>query len=190
MKKKKIIGTVIGVIFFVALIAGATYAWLTFNINVTNGTYNGTTGNFLIDYVGGGEITSVPVVSSGTPESSAVKEITAKLATNSVPGKLTIKLTTNSTTLITTSGVINYAVCTSSTTTSSCTNNFNNAVSTGTISASGEKVLYADTTDLTNTNKHYFVYFWIDGSQITNEMLADGQNSYSGYISASAEQSH
>ena len=44
MDRKKLIGTIIGVIFFVALIAGATFAWLTFNANVTNGNYNVSTG--------------------------------------------------------------------------------------------------------------------------------------------------
>ena len=67
MNKQKLIGTIIGVIFFVALIAGATFAWLTFNATVTNGAYNGTTQNFVINYTKGKDIDSVPPkLSSGT----------------------------------------------------------------------------------------------------------------------------
>lgn len=40
MDKKKLIGTIIGVTMFAALIAGATFAWLTFSATITNGSYN------------------------------------------------------------------------------------------------------------------------------------------------------
>lgn len=191
MDKKKLIGTIIGVIFFIVLIAGATFAWLTFSANITNGNYNTITGNFVIDYVGAQTLDDVPILSTGTPESAAVRTVSAKLSTNSIAGKLTVKLTTNSDTLLTTSGALNYAVCTSATEASSCTTDFSQAVATGTINASGEKNLYVDPNDLTTANRYYFVYFWLDGSLITNDILeTPDQNSYSGYIHASAEQSH
>lgn len=189
MNQKKLIGTIIGVLFFAALIAGATFAWFTFGINVTNGNYNAATGKFSIDYVGGGEITSAPTVTTGTPANATVKQITAKLSTASIKGKITIKLTSTSTNLLTTSGAINYAVCKSTSTTSTCTTDFSNAVATGSITASGEKVLYADPEDLTTTIRYYFVYFWIDGSKVTAEMIGD-TNKYSGYIHASGEQTY
>ena len=50
MDKKKLIGTIIGVTMFAALIAGATFAWLTFNATITEGTYNAASMNFLVDY--------------------------------------------------------------------------------------------------------------------------------------------
>ena len=45
MNQKKLIGTIIGVLFFAVLIAGATFAWFTFSVNVSNGNYNAATGN-------------------------------------------------------------------------------------------------------------------------------------------------
>ena len=56
MNKKKIIGASIGVALFAILIAGATFAWLTLNANVTNGIYNSSTVCFDIDYSNGGSI--------------------------------------------------------------------------------------------------------------------------------------
>lgn len=52
MDNKKIIGAILGVVAFIALVAGATFAWLTTTVNVTNGTYNGKTKNFVIAYAG------------------------------------------------------------------------------------------------------------------------------------------
>lgn len=188
MNQKKLIGTIIGIIFFVVLIAGATFAWLSATATVTNGTYNVSTKNFVINYVGGGTISSVPVLSTATPATATVKQLSAALANNSVAGKLTITLTTESTSLLTTSGAINYIVCTSTTTTSSCASNFNSKVASGTITKSGDLTLYTDTSDLTTSTKYYFVYFWVDASKVTNEMMSSSQNAYSGYIHASAAQ--
>ena len=192
MNQKKLIGTIIGVLFFAVLIAGATFAWFTFSVNVSNGNYNAATGKFSIDYVGGGEITSAPIVTTGTPENATVKQITAKLSNASISGKITIKLTTSSTNLLTTSGAINYAICKSASDTSTCTTVFSNAVATGSITASGEKILYDDKDDpLTTATRYYFVYFWLDGSKVTAEMVGDGdEKKYSGYIHASGEQTY
>lgn len=191
MNQKKLIGTIVGVLFFAALIAGATFAWFTFSVNVSNGNYNAATGKFSIDYVGGGEIRSAPIVTTGTPENATVKQITAKLSNASISGKITIKLTTSSTNLLTTSGAINYAICKSESETSTCTTDFSNAVATGSITESGEKILYADTKDLTTATRYYFVYFWIDGSKVTAEMVGDSdEKKYTGYIHASGEQTY
>ena len=40
MNKKKLYGTLIAVIFFAVIIIGATFAWLTYTFNATNGVYN------------------------------------------------------------------------------------------------------------------------------------------------------
>lgn len=204
MERKKMIGAIIGVTLFAALIAGATYAWLSATVNVTGGNYNAATGNFVIDYndgAAGGTIGNVPIVSTPSKSSlvtaEAFKEITANLATGSISGKLTIKLTTTVDNLLTKSGALNYAICVGT----DCAEDLSGATITGTINTTGvgtttaegytyEKVLYADPSDLTTDQKSYFVYFWLDGTKITNAMVEqDGQNEYSGYIHASAEQS-
>jgi len=206
MERKKMIGAIIGVTLFAALMAGATYAWLSATVNVTRGNYNAATGNFVIDYndgAAGGTIENVPIVSTPSKSSlvtaEAFKEITANLATGSISGKLTIKLTTTVDNLLTKSGALNYAICVEE---DCAEEDLSDADVTGTINTTNvgtttdegytyEKVLYADPSDLETTQKSYFVYFWLDGTKITNAMVEqDGQNEYSGYIHASAEQSH
>ena len=126
MDRKKLIGTIIGVIFFVALIAGATFAWLTFNANVTNGNYNVRTGNFLVDYQGDTELTDIKTLSNVTAANVATSGATkvtvkaAKKTADSANGTLTVKLTTTSTgdtALDLSSGVLKYCLCSTS---SSC----------------------------------------------------------------------
>ena len=57
MNKKKLIGSIIGIILFAILIAGATFALLaSSSVIVTNGIYNATTVCFDIDYSNGGVI--------------------------------------------------------------------------------------------------------------------------------------
>ena len=48
--KRKLIGSIIGVTLFAALVVGATYAWLVVDLNVINANYVSRTGCFVIDY--------------------------------------------------------------------------------------------------------------------------------------------
>ena len=56
MEKKKLIGIIVGVIAFIALIGGATFAWFTYNITLNNAGYNFTSSNFSIVYDKGSNI--------------------------------------------------------------------------------------------------------------------------------------
>ena len=123
MNTKKLIGTIIGVIAFAAIIAGATYAWLTTSATVTNdGIRNGYARNFTFQYAGstlvsnprqlGSSVTKADV----TSESSAATAgdgwvaVTASKAANSAAAgtfRLKLKITTNS---FYTNSVI-YVVC-------------------------------------------------------------------------------
>lgn len=191
--KKKLIGAILGVVIFAALIAGATYAWLTFNATVTNGVYNGTTKKFIINFTKGADINSVPQLATPTPETAQNLVVSAKLADDSIPGKITIKMTaTSKDTLLTKSGAVHWAICSDTSTTSPCVNNFNNAKNQGVVDSSNLSnpiTLWTDPTPLTADLKYYFVYFWIDPAKISNEMLEEsGQSTFSGYVHASAEQ--
>ena len=53
MNKKKMLGAIIGIIAFIALVAGATYAWITNGLGVSNGIYNVATKNFVINFTKG-----------------------------------------------------------------------------------------------------------------------------------------
>lgn len=188
MDKKKLIGTIIGVVMFAALIAGATFAWFTFGVTVTNGNYSGTTQNFIINYTKGTDVTDVPMLASGTASTAKSLTVSAYRASTTATGTLYIKLNTSSTTSLTTSGALNYAVCSGTSTAAGCTtltSGSTGVLTAGTISASGDKTLYS-TASIPTTQTYYWIFFWLDGSKVTNDHL--GQ-SYTGYIHASATQS-
>ena len=184
MEKKKLIGAIIGVIAFAALIAGATYAWLTFTLAVNNGTYNLGTMNFNVDFQNGTAITSIPTLTTGDPSTAGSLTVRAKKATNSAPGDLTIYLNTENTTsaALLSSGAINYAVCVGT-----CAS-FDSITTKGVINSSTPaKFAILSGTPLTTSYTDYYVYFWLDGALVTNE-LVNANASYSGFISAEAVQ--
>lgn len=191
MEKRKLIGTIIGVAMFAALIAGATFAWLTFNATVTSGTYDATAENFVIEYAGGTDInTMLDRVSAPTVSNvSKVIKVSAYRKDNSSVGTLNIKLTSTSSDILTTGSVIRYAVCSAtSSTATNCTGSLTSG-STGVLNANavnktGEITLYS-TTDIPTTQTYYWIYFWIDAATFTNDHLG---KTYSGYVHASATQ--
>ena len=179
MDKKKIIGTIIGVVAFAALIAGATYAWLSFSATITNGTSNFGTMNFSVAYVNGTAITEVPTLESPTAETASSLNVKANKVSGSPDGNLTITLNTTATDL--TSGALNYAICVG-TCSSAVAADLTQAASgyKGTITGVGAQDIF--TTPLTASQTTYNIYFWLDSSLVT------GGETYSGYISASAAQ--
>lgn len=188
MDKKKLIGTIIGVVAFAALIAGATYAWFSFALNVTTGTYNATTQNFIITYEKGTNITSAPpVLSSPTASTASSLVVTAYRTSDVATGTLEIQLTTTSSDVLTTSGVIHYAVCASTTQGSpGCTTLTSGATgvkATGSITAASTITLYSEAIPTTKT--YYYVYFWLDGATYGESHVG---KTYSGYIHAKATQ--
>ena len=206
MDKKKFIGTIVGVIFFVALIAGATFAWLTFNASVTNGNYAGSTLNFTYNYTTGTDVTKINTLTA-TPARNAITAGTGYVAlTASKPAgsakaskfDLILKKTTNE---IGVSNVVKYAVCKSATP-ADCNNSTSTAipsstnttwVALGTISTgTTDQTLYSDTTSFAAegaATANYYVYFWINGDAITtgNQNNVVGK-SFAGYIYAKSEQ--
>lgn len=190
MDKRKLVGTIVGVTMFAALIAGATYAFLTLTATVENGTYNGSSMNFLVDYTRGTDIDNVPQLTNATASQAKSLVVKAAKHAGSPGGDVTIKLNTLSNNAITSSGVLNYAICRGE-----CQENFSNArkgtVTTGaTLNAQGEvesaAVIDMLTEPLEANAVSYYVYFWLDSAKITTEHIG---KQYSGYISASAVQS-
>lgn len=202
MDKKKLIGTIIGVTLFAMLIAGATFAWLTFSVGVTNGTYTAGTMEFKIDYIGGGTIEQVPILSEATSDTAAAKEIKAYRTSNSPDGTLTISLTATTDNVLTDNDIIHYAVCSADGTTH-CTKLASGepgVLSTGTIRSGTQELykttdtedpdddeiainLFGDMDELLSVN--YVVYLWLDSDAMDTTMVGE---TFSGYIHASAEQ--
>ena len=176
MDKKKLIGTIIGVIAFAALIAGATFAWLTQNAAITNGTYNFGTMNFSVTYSKGTDVTTAPPsLSAPTTSTAHSLNVKANKVSGSAPGNLTIYLNTSSTTL--TANALNYAVCIGNCSSTDLTA----ATYKGTVSGTG-KVAILSNTPLQASQTTYNIYLWLDPSKVS------GGETYSGYISAEAVQ--
>ena len=123
MDHKKLIGTVLGVIAFVALIAGATFAWLSASVNVSNGTYQIKSKNFVINYAGSPTIenpimlaqantliSKMTTKSAASDTGDAWAAVTASKTANDAAAssfKLILNIDTNT---ISKNGVV-YAVC-------------------------------------------------------------------------------
>ena len=186
MSKHKLIGTIIGVALFAALIAGATFAFLSFTAEVINATYNGTSMNFLVDYTKGTDISTLPQLKTATPSTAAHLVINAKKHNNSVNGYLTIKLSTTSSNALTSDGIVNWVLCKGA-----CTSDFSAKKASGTITEGGSTstpnviTLWSDPELISTSGTDYYIYFWIDANGINNNHV---NNTFSGYIHASATQ--
>lgn len=179
MNKRKLIGAIIGVIAFIALVAGATYAWLTSDLAVNNGAYNVKTMNFLVSYTKGNNINNIVSVTSPTASNTKVLTVKAGLATDSAPGTITIYLnTTSASNAIITGGYLKYSWCIGTCSGTAFSDH------TATVSSTGQIALISGET-LTTTKKNFNIYFWLDGNK--NESTIEGL-SYAGNISAIATQ--
>lgn len=211
MDNKKLIGTIIGIIMFAVLIAGATFAWLTLAATVTNGNYTATTKNFVINYSGGTQIANTvltdnattgnitPQTSAGASTNDGWLAVTAsKTAASAKASKFDIKLHVNSNAL--TTKAVTWAICkgtcpttvalaTVSGGTATCGTGVTNC---GTIAAGASNtdiILYSDTstfnTDDAVADTTYNIYVWLDAATLAS---TDIGKTFSGYIHASATQ--
>ncbi len=182
MNKRKLIGTIIGVVAFAALIAGATYAWLTNTLGVSNEVYNVASKNFIINFTKGTDISNgVPILASATAGTAKNLNVKAGLASGSTPGKITIYLNISSIDTNLKNDSIKYSYCKG---TCSGTTFADNTKSLG--SSSGNKIAIVTNDPVTSTTQTtYNIYFWLDGSKIGDAQLG---KSFSGFISAEASQ--
>ena len=121
MNFKKLIGTIIGVTLFAVLIAGATFAWLTFGTTIVSNNINAAnTMNFLVDYTKGTAIDNIPMVDSTlvTPKDTASLVVVMKRHNNSPDGHGYVSLNTvsgdnadASKNTLTTKGIVRWAIC-------------------------------------------------------------------------------
>ena len=171
-KKRKLYGMIIGVVAFIAVVAGLTYAWFTWASN--NTIIQGDTGCFTIQYTNGTAISGSLAPSS---DYTGGKSTTATLNINSTcttDGDATINLVTDSsagTAINLATGAVKYAVYQGTT-----------EVNSGTVSSATQALA---TFALTKVATTYTVYVWVDGEIADNTFVG---KTYSGYISGSAVQ--
>lgn len=206
MNTKKLIGMVIGIILFAALIAGATFAWLSFTANITNANLTGSSRNFTFTYAQGTAISELLPLTQ-TPARNAITAskgyitVSASKAANT-PRASSFKLILNITeTEVGVPGLIRFAVCRHATA-SNCNNSVSTAipasksgnfVAVGTVNnTTGAQTLYEDTDTFKNEGAatgNYYVYFWIDASVINEDNLASAEGKkFAGHIYAEATQ--
>lgn len=187
MDKRKLIGTIIGVTMFGALIVGATYAWLSFNATVTNAAANGRTLNYIVNYTKGTNISDIPILGTPTTSTASLVTVKAQKPAGSIADNITISLTTTSTGLTTTSGVVKYVICEGACDANFSGNTINSVTATSTVDIYTGTLPGTATTS--GTEVTYNIYFWIDAATLTNDHLTTGNNQYAGYIHAKSTQS-
>ena len=203
-KNQMIFLIIIGIATLLVAIVGATFAWLTFSVNVENGIYNAGTKEFIVNYERGTDIGSVPTLTTATASTASSLNVSAyRNAATSADGILHLKLTTTSSGVLTESGIVKYAVCSGTSTAASCNvlaDGEENVLATGAITATGEAgYTVADTNEVAihhvNTIPteitYYWIFFWVDAAGLTTEIVTaenEADRTYSGYIHASAVQ--
>lgn len=202
MDKRKLSETIIGVMLFSLLISGATFAFLIFTANVTNGTYNTKTKDFNITYRGGTAVSEMLQTNTPTTEVLTVGglSVTASKEANLAKAssfKINLDITNNT---ITTKSIA-YAVCkeecptnenlatisgTGTNTTATCASG---VAACGTIYGNEAVTLYNDTstfnTESAVSTVTYKIYFWINSDSL---VAADYGKEFSGKITALAIQ--
>lgn len=202
MDKRKLTVTIVGVILFTLLIAGATFAFLLFTTNITNGNYNTKTKDFNIIYKGGTAVSEMlqtdnPTTSNLSKGSLLVTASKTAETAKASSFKINLDITNNT---ITTKSIA-YAVCKNScptdvklatisgsgtSTTATCASG---VVACGTISGTTDITLYDDT-ETFNTNSAvptttYKIYFWVNLATLVE---TDFDKEFSAKITASATQ--
>ena len=211
MNKKKLIGAIIGVIAFAAVIAGATFAWISANTVIQNAIFSDTSKNFIISYQGSADVSGFRQIESGYATTASITSatsagiagdawaaVTASKTANDAPANsFKVKLAISNNTF--TTNAITWAICKGNCPTSVALATVTNGSATcgsgvtncGTIAAGSETevVLFDDTTtfntDAAVSSTTYNVYFWVDNETIAN---TDIGKTFSGYIHAAATQ--
>ncbi len=176
MDTKKTIGAVVGVIAFIALIAGATFAWFTASAAVTNATYNGTVCSYSLTVTGGNINTSLPLASSTASSAYHYSKTHATIGAQGVMSTVTAKLA--SACSASSAGVAEIRATISAGASTNCplsyavfsgaTTDFSGApLAKGTITSASAKTL-TTTSTLTTTDQTYKIWLYLDGDVITN----------------------
>ena len=213
MNTRKLIGAIIGVTAFAALVAGATFAWLSATTVINNTVFNGTSKNFIISYSGSSAVSGFKQIQSGSATTAAITSaasagiandgwaaVTASKTANDAPASsFRVKLAISTNTFA--SNAITWAICKGSCPTGRALATVSNGsaacgsgvTNCGTIPAGSktEVILYNDTTTFNtdaNASATYNVYFWLDSSTVSDADAA-ASASFSGYIHADATQS-
>lgn len=191
IKKAKIIGTIVGIILFVILIAGFTYAWFTWQSNKIN--ISGNTACFNINYTEGNLVTDDMLLVDANElisnnkitikKGMAVTNLTASKdpKCTKLKAKLSIQLAAETVpSIYNTSGscfgALNYVIASydssaiSEINSKSLENMTFDIIDTNTILSSGTKTVYEKELADDGTSQNYLIIFYIDGNKANNDI--------------------
>ena len=164
MKNKvQLIGTIVGVLLFIALIAGFTYAYL---LTRTEKTLTTGSGKFSIDYAIVQNITASSLSPSTSKTDGLHGIVKAKLSTGSVSGKFNIYITPTTIAGLNTSDVLRYEVYVNGSSTATKTGTFN-----GVSANTAVKVLDSYNLASTSTYTNFDIYIWLDNAKVTSDVI-------------------
>ncbi len=190
VKYSKLIGSIVGIVLFIALVAGLTYAYYTWSSDKINVTDTSTC--FNVDYVKGQNITSANLKLFDEKqvkkennqitvyEGMAVTNVAAGIKSGcNIDGTLNIKLVVDKLSDSYTStgdskGALKYAVAEYSSSTdsnvsaSSLKGKTFTVVASGSIDSKGTKTLHSVDLPKDNTKKEYLIIFYVDGPSSHN----------------------
>lgn len=176
-KSAKLIGSIIGVFGFIAIVAGITYAWITWS--GTPIPVEGTSKCFNVNYTASRNIgtASVPArlkyLSSHTGGEYAEVSLGIDSSCSGMTGtgKIILNTTSASNTLL--GGGLYYTLV-------SVSNNTETLISEGAVTATGSKTLSSNI-NVTTTSTTYRIYVWINGAIAGNSYVGE---TYAGTIGA------
>ena len=159
----KIIGTILGIVLFIVLVAGATYAYLLLKseTDLTTGT-----GKISIDYKIVQNITATNLSPSTNKSGGLIGKVQAKLSDNSLAGNFNIYITPKTIDGLNTNEALKYEVYVDNSTTAYKTGSFKNITA-------NTKVKVVDAYSLSSTSSYttFTIYIWLDNNLVTNEMF-------------------
>lgn len=175
-KKSKIIGSVIGVFLFIALVAGISYAWLTWSgraIPITGSSQQCFTINYTVNKSVGTSNASVPIKYQSSYVGSQYAEVILGVGSSctGVTGNGTIYLSTTNASNDILKGGLYYTVV-------SVSGGTETVLSEGSIMQTTEKKLLTNI-NVTSTSVTYRVYLWVNGAYADDTYL---NATYSGEI--------
>ena len=201
--KVKLIGTIVGVLFFIALIAGVSYAWITWNSSNTG--ISGITDCMKVNYTNGGNIDNANVLLFDENDIIADNKITIKngMAITNVTAYLDSSCTLSANfdlkmNVISLNqafisgnsiGAFKYALVSydpntyTNITTSALNGQSFTIIKNESITNTGEISLIYE--ELTSTKKGYILIFYIDGDLANNDA---GNSTFSASIKGAAIQ--
>lgn len=173
-KGKTLVLSIVGVIATIVIVAGATYAFITASATAVNITQL-KSGNLTMTVSGGGDTDVSFMPSTCTDANHAIKKEIVAESINTSGGSVSFTLGLNPTRLDTGLKISNlkWALTTSS---ESCTTDVVASGDFSTVTQGTEFTMIAndsvgiirDTNDTSKFTKTYYLYIWLDSSQVAN----------------------